>query len=163
MRDCIEARADWSRVRAFTVLLQIKFDSTKSSVGKAGPLLVCSIRCANLRSNCTASPSGRFPGFELKISVFRDGLHIASCHDTLDQAPLRAGHFISRFNIPARYLQTGHVYSRNWRYWNRLVVGLGVQTSLPWTFRKAWRGALPIAVVASSGFPIRHNAFNRIS
>jgi hypothetical protein len=35
MRDFIEVWADWSRVRAFTVHLQTKFDSIKSSVGKA--------------------------------------------------------------------------------------------------------------------------------
>jgi ABC-type polysaccharide/polyol phosphate transport system ATPase subunit len=40
-----------------------------------------------------------FSGLDLVVYVFRDGLHITSCHDTVDQAPLGAGHFISRFNI----------------------------------------------------------------
>jgi hypothetical protein len=48
-----------------------------------------------------------FSALELKISVFRDGLHIASCHDTLDHAPLRAGHFISRFDIPEDVFRPG--------------------------------------------------------
>jgi lipopolysaccharide transport system ATP-binding protein len=48
-----------------------------------------------------------FSGLELKISVFRDGLHIASCHDTRDRAPLRAGHFISRFDIPEDVFRPG--------------------------------------------------------
>jgi lipopolysaccharide transport system ATP-binding protein len=48
-----------------------------------------------------------FPDFELKISLFRDGIHIASCHDTIDGVPLRAGHFISRFNIPANIFRPG--------------------------------------------------------
>src|SRR5262249_55250691 len=40
-----------------------------------------------------------FYGLELTIYVFRDGVHITSCYDTVDQAPLGAGHFISRVNI----------------------------------------------------------------
>jgi hypothetical protein len=48
-----------------------------------------------------------FPAFELKISIFRDGLHIASCHDTLNETPLRAGRFISRFTIPANIFKPG--------------------------------------------------------
>jgi len=49
----------------------------------------------------------RFSGLELKLSVFRDGLHIASCHDTVDPAPLHAGHFISRFDIPEDVFRPG--------------------------------------------------------
>ena len=56
------------------------------------------LRCQALRS---------FPTFEFKISLFRDGLHIASCHDTLEEAPLHAGQFASRFNIPANIFRPG--------------------------------------------------------
>ena len=84
---------------------QIRFDQIICRQGGAvvsvlNPLCEVEIelRCFALRP---------FPGFELKISLFRDGLHIASCHDTLDEAPLRAGHFISRFNIPANIFKPG--------------------------------------------------------
>ena len=48
-----------------------------------------------------------FPAFELKIFIFRDGLHITSCNDTLAEAPLRAGRFISRFTFPANIFKPG--------------------------------------------------------
>jgi ABC-type polysaccharide/polyol phosphate transport system ATPase subunit len=48
-----------------------------------------------------------FSRFELAIHIYRDGLHIASCFDALDQAPLGAGHFISRFNIPEDIFRPG--------------------------------------------------------
>jgi lipopolysaccharide transport system ATP-binding protein len=48
-----------------------------------------------------------FPGLELKLYIYRDGLHIASCHDTLDQAPLHAGHFVSRFKFPEDVFRPG--------------------------------------------------------
>src|SRR5262245_16133485 len=36
-----------------------------------------------------------FPTFDLQLALFRDGLHITSCYDTLDEAPIRSGHIIS--------------------------------------------------------------------
>jgi ABC-type polysaccharide/polyol phosphate transport system ATPase subunit len=48
-----------------------------------------------------------FPTFDLHIALFRDGLHITSCYDTLDEPPLRSGHCISRFNIPADIFKPG--------------------------------------------------------
>jgi lipopolysaccharide transport system ATP-binding protein len=48
-----------------------------------------------------------FSGLELKLYICRDGLHIASCVDTPDQAPLHAGHFISRFEFPGDVFRPG--------------------------------------------------------
>jgi ABC-type polysaccharide/polyol phosphate transport system ATPase subunit len=48
-----------------------------------------------------------FPGLELRLYIYRDGLHIASCHDTLDQTPLPAGHFLSRFEFPEDVFKPG--------------------------------------------------------
>src|SRR5262249_61435444 len=48
-----------------------------------------------------------FPTFDLNIALFRDGLNITSCYDTLDEPPLRAGHFISRFSFPANIFKPG--------------------------------------------------------
>ena len=62
-----------------------------------------------------------FPTFDLKIALFRDGLHITSCYDTLDEPPLRTGHFISRFNIPANIFKPG-IYT----------LGVGARTNGPW-------------------------------
>jgi lipopolysaccharide transport system ATP-binding protein len=45
-----------------------------------------------------------FPGLELKLYIYRDGLHIASCHD---QAPLHTGPFISRFKFPEDVFRLG--------------------------------------------------------
>jgi hypothetical protein len=49
----------------------------------------------------------QFAGLELLLYIFRDGLHITSCHDTPSKAPLRAGQFISRFSIPESVLRPG--------------------------------------------------------
>ena len=46
--------------QTFTGRLRTRSGSIKSSLGKVGPLLACSIRSANSRSSCTASLSGRF-------------------------------------------------------------------------------------------------------
>jgi ABC-type polysaccharide/polyol phosphate transport system ATPase subunit len=59
-----------------------------------------------------------FPTFDLNIAFFRDGLHITSCYDTLDEPPSRAGHFISSFNIPANIFKPG-IYT----------LGIGARTS----------------------------------
>jgi ABC-type polysaccharide/polyol phosphate transport system ATPase subunit len=47
-----------------------------------------------------------FPGLELSLYIYRDGFHIASCHDK-DQTPLPAGHFISRFEFPEDVFRPG--------------------------------------------------------
>jgi lipopolysaccharide transport system ATP-binding protein len=61
------------------------------------------------------------PTFDLQVAFFRDGLHITSCYDTLDEAPLRRGHFISRFSIPANIFKPG-IYT----------LGIGARTSNGW-------------------------------
>jgi lipopolysaccharide transport system ATP-binding protein len=60
-----------------------------------------------------------FPALELKIGLFRDGFHIASCHDTPQKAALCEGQFISRFDIPADVLRPG-----------RYTIGIGASASI---------------------------------
>ena len=72
------------------------------------------VHCFALRS---------FPNFDLQVALFRDGLHITSCYDTLDEPALRAGQFISRFNIPANIFKPG-VYT----------LGIGARTSNGWVW-----------------------------
>lgn len=55
-----------------------------------------------------------FAALGLKISLFRDGLHVASCHDTRQDTALREGAFVSTFHIPADVFRPG-----------RYVVGIG--------------------------------------
>src|SRR5262249_60668047 len=61
------------------------------------------------------------PTFDLSIALYRDGLHITSCYDTLDEPPLHSGHFISRFNIPGNIFKPG-IYT----------LGVGARTNGPW-------------------------------
>jgi lipopolysaccharide transport system ATP-binding protein len=56
-----------------------------------------------------------FAALVLKISVFRDGLHIASCHDAPHGKALREGAFVSTFHIPADVFRPG-----------RYAIGIGV-------------------------------------
>ncbi len=64
-----------------------------------------------------------FPTFDLKVAVFRDGLLVTSCYDTPDEPPLRSGHFISKFNIPANIFKPG-IYT----------LGIGARTSNAWVW-----------------------------
>jgi hypothetical protein len=65
-----------------------------------------------------------FAVLELKIGLFRDGVHIASCHDTPQEAALREGAFISRFHIPADVFRPG-----------RYTIGVGAFASVgQWTW-----------------------------
>lgn len=65
-----------------------------------------------------------FPAMELKIGLFREGIHIASCHDTPHEAALREGAFISRFHIPADVFRPG-----------RYTIGVGAFASIgQWTW-----------------------------
>jgi lipopolysaccharide transport system ATP-binding protein len=48
-----------------------------------------------------------FPALELKVALFRDGLHIGSCHDTGEAAGMRQGLFVSRFRIPGDVFKPG--------------------------------------------------------
>lgn len=60
-----------------------------------------------------------FPMLDLKISFFRDGLHVASCHDTPKETTMRAGNFVSVFDIPANVFRPG-----------RYSVGVGAGASV---------------------------------
>ena len=60
-----------------------------------------------------------FLSLELKMSIFRDGCHIASCFDSPQETIMHEGNFISRFNIPANVLKPG-----------RYIIGVGAVTSL---------------------------------
>jgi ABC-type polysaccharide/polyol phosphate transport system ATPase subunit len=84
-----------------------------------------------------------FPDFELKITIFRDGLHIASCHDTLDQPPVRPGHFISKFNIPANILRPG-----------MYTLGIGAVSS---THSWVWGSEIAALEFLGSGSADRHD------
>jgi lipopolysaccharide transport system ATP-binding protein len=63
------------------------------------------------------------PTFDLNIVIFRDGLHIDRCYDAVDEPPIRSGHFISRFNIPANIFKPG-IYT----------LGIGARTSNSWVW-----------------------------
>ena len=65
-----------------------------------------------------------FPTLELKIGLFRDGLHITSCYDTEQVSVMRQGVFISRFHIPPRVMRPG-----------RYTIGVGAVDSIGlWTW-----------------------------
>lgn len=101
---------------------QIRFDEVVCRQGGA-PVSVIS-PLANFEIELRGFALRAFSGVELKISIFRDGLHVASCYDTVDQAPLRVGHFTSRFNIPENIFRPG-MYT--------LAIGL-VDTSTRWAW-----------------------------
>jgi homopolymeric O-antigen transport system ATP-binding protein len=66
----------------------------------------------------------QFPAMEVKLGLFRDGLHIASCHDTPQPAPLREGAFLSTFRVPAGVFRPG-----------RYTIGAGAVAALgSWTW-----------------------------
>jgi lipopolysaccharide transport system ATP-binding protein len=69
--------------------------------------------------------SGRsFPTLELKVSLFREGVHVASCHDTPQETALREGTFVSRFAMPADVFRSG-----------RYTIGIGASASIgSWTW-----------------------------
>jgi lipopolysaccharide transport system ATP-binding protein len=48
-----------------------------------------------------------FSALELKIGVFRDGLHLASCYDTPGGTGLREGRFVSAFHFPPDVFKPG--------------------------------------------------------
>ena len=57
-----------------------------------------------------------FQMLDLSIGVFRDGFHLASCHDAPRGTPMRQGAFCSRFRIPAKVMKPG-----------RYSIGVGAQ------------------------------------
>ena len=48
-----------------------------------------------------------FAALDLSIALFRDGFHLATCHDAPRGAAMREGSFRSRFRIPARVMKPG--------------------------------------------------------
>jgi lipopolysaccharide transport system ATP-binding protein len=56
----------------------------------------------------------QFDSLELKLGVFRDGMHIASCYDTANGTGAREGAFVSTFRFPANVFKPG-----------RYMLGLG--------------------------------------
>ena len=56
---------------------------------------------------------------DLKVSFFRDGVHLASLHDSEHAAPMREGEFVSRLAIPADVFRPG-----------RYTIGIGATSGL---------------------------------
>ena len=48
-----------------------------------------------------------FQALELKLSLFRDGFHVASCHDSAAEAAMALGNFVSVYDIPANVFRPG--------------------------------------------------------
>lgn len=84
---------------------QIRFDQLICRQGGAVMSVLDPLRELEIELSGVAHQA--FSALDLKISVFRDGIHIASCHDTPQEAELREGSFISRFQIPANVFRPG--------------------------------------------------------
>ena len=70
------------------------------------------------------SAAKAFQALELSIAVYRDGFHLASCHDAPSGTAMREGSFVSRFHIPAGTLKPG-----------RYTIGIGaIAASGDWTW-----------------------------
>lgn len=72
-----------------------------------------------------------FESLSLKLGLYRDGIHIASCHDAPDDMPMRQGSFVSRFQFPSDVFRPG-----------RYTIGAGVVASLG-----AWAWVQDLAVL----------------
>jgi lipopolysaccharide transport system ATP-binding protein len=76
----------------------------------------------------------RFPTLELSIALFRDGFHVASCHDAPRACGMREGRFVSRFRIAESGLKPG-----------RYSLGIGASASTgDWT----WGGDVSVLDIA---------------
>ena len=60
-----------------------------------------------------------FATLDLKFSLFRDGVYISSCHDTLQEAAMSEGSFISVYELPGNVLRSG-----------RYSIGIGASGSI---------------------------------
>lgn len=60
-----------------------------------------------------------FPALDLKLGFFRDGVHLASVHDTEREAPMREGEFVSRLVIPPDVFRPG-----------RYTIGIGATAGI---------------------------------
>ena len=77
-----------------------------------------------------------FEALDLSIAVFRDGFHLASCHDAPRGAAMREGSFRSVFQIPAKVMKPG-----------RYSIGVGALASGgDWT----WGGDLAMLDVSEN-------------
>lgn len=65
-----------------------------------------------------------FPRLGLKLGIFRDGFHIASCHDTQRETGMHEGPFVSVFDFPGDVLRPG-----------RYTLGIGAWSAMgDWTW-----------------------------
>jgi lipopolysaccharide transport system ATP-binding protein len=48
-----------------------------------------------------------FTALDMNIAFYRDGLHIASCHDSSAETRLRQGSFVSRYKLPSDLFRAG--------------------------------------------------------
>ncbi|HEV8434972.1 MAG TPA: ABC transporter ATP-binding protein [Thermoanaerobaculia bacterium] len=90
----------------------VRFDSlvfrqADKIVDIVDPLLPATIE---LRGHATQT----FPTVDLKIGLFRDGVFVASCHDTPAEARMSEGEFTSRFEFAADVFRPG-----------RYMIGMG--------------------------------------
>jgi lipopolysaccharide transport system ATP-binding protein len=100
---------------------QVKFDEVTCRQGGVVVSELNPQREIEIEVHYFASRS--FPRFDLQVALYRDGLYIASCFDTLDEPPLRSGHFVSTFKIPANIFKPG-MYT--------LAVGAGTSNAWVW-------------------------------
>ena len=59
------------------------------------------------------------PTLDLKVSFFRDGIHLASLHDAEREAPMREGEFVSRLVVPPDVFRPG-----------RYMIGIGAVSGM---------------------------------
>lgn len=77
-----------------------------------------------------------FQALDLSIALFRDGFHLASCHDAPRGTAMREGSFRSSFRIPARMMKPG-----------RYSIGVGaLAVGGDWT----WGGDVAVLDVAEN-------------
>lgn len=100
-----------------TLADQIRFDHFVCRQGGEVVTMLDPLREFRVEVNGAALRS--FPTLELKVSVFRDSVHIGSCHDAAPDSALREGPFTSIFHIPADTFRPG-----------RYTLGLGASASI---------------------------------
>lgn len=101
---------------------QLRFDQLVCSQGSERVTLLDPMREFQIELHGTALR--QFPALELKLGLFRDGLHIASCHDTQCETAMRAGSFTSTFHIAGDVFRPG-----------QYTIGLGASASTgSWTW-----------------------------
>ncbi|HEX3107750.1 MAG TPA: hypothetical protein VHU41_01565, partial [Thermoanaerobaculia bacterium] len=91
---------------------QVCFDSLVFRQGDAIVDIVDPLLPATIEVHGHATQT--FPTVDLKIGLFRDGVFVASCHDTPAEAKMAEGEFTSRFEFPADVFRPG-----------RYMIGMG--------------------------------------